>query len=145
MVDFGILALVLIQIVIVGASVVVWLRMQSQLGVIPELKNDFKALRDVLHHRIEQASELATESAAIPAALKKRMDEIAAENGTTNRELGKLDSKLTSLQNKLAAMKRWESKPPPDEPEEDEDQPFVLHAQEEVKPVTRSFGRRKVG
>lgn len=138
MVDYGIVTLLILQLFMVGACIVAYMR---TLSISDSVKTRIDGIQaEVLANRLvlDDAKKQIDIAIDVPRSINKLYLEARNELDALTRQTEKHDQKISSLIGKMAANKRW-SKP------EDEDTEVQQEILEVEHKKLRSFGHRRQG
>lgn len=140
MVDYGMVALLVLQLFMVAGCAAAYFRIQGQLPLLSHRLDNLDRLIKAQDERLAAAASGMEAASKIPAGVKVRQDEQASEIAALSRLVDKVDAKTHSLAGRLAAAKRWDKENPQDgEGESDYEEP----SQPQNQISGRQFGRRR--
>lgn len=140
MIDYGIVVLLILQLLMVAACAVAFFRIQGQ-----KESYDFKFTTQAdlikgFETKINSALQAVDIATNIPKSLVQKQEAQGSDINELERQVDKLETKLSSTIGRMAASKRW-SKKDDDVAEPDGEN----HLGSEQETNIRPFGRRRQG
>jgi len=136
MIDYGLISLLVIQLVMVGACIFVFFRIQGERASINDKLDRMDKALAASEGRAMAATEALAVSNELPKTFTKKQEIFETELNALSRSTEKLEMKVTSALARMSANKRWEKREGVESDEEEV---------EEQSNVIRKFGHRRVG
>lgn len=138
MIDFGLVALVVLLLLLVGATWRAYDGIKQDMRPISAIKNEQESIREAIAATMDRIDKLDTDHYK---ALLKRVNDAEDAAAADRRRFSKIEDNIQTLQSKLGAFKRWNKKA-----EEETETPATtqdLFSQPPAaEPPKSSFGRK---